>query len=319
MFKRIIHPKVRAMKLGAVGRFSPVHKKNSHLYTDHPFFSNIGDFPDLDQSPDASVCFSFFADQNHHNHNTINPAMMIAALYPVYGVLHCLAHPSLLTIFAARVLPLTIVISIAVYVAVFTILYPLKVLFYSFLHGPLGVISALFNSISYGKWLIGYVVTAYIMPPIQRKVYRQYWLQYYGQPPYNSPKVPWTPYATSQSIGIWILSLIPIVGVYLALLVSAPNKAKRALTMWHQMDPTMTKVEVSFGQLMAYGLVAQVLEFMPIVSCLFMFSNAVGGALWAADVYSVKQTVSTQPKPAATPPSFDDENFSRKRKPAPSL
>lgn len=244
---------------------------------------------------------------------------MIPALYPVYGIVYCLVHPYLLAMFICHVLPLAVIVSVAIYMVVFVVLYPLKALFYSLIHGPLGLITALLSSMSYGKWLTGYVVTAWILPPVQRKVYRQLWFRYYRQPPQNSPKVPWSPYNVSEDVGIWVISLIPMVGIYLAMLIAAPSKARKALTMWRQMDPTMIKVEVSLGQLMAYGLVAQVLEFMPLVSCLFMFSNAVGGALWAAHVYSVKHTLSTQPKPAATPPSFDDENFSRKRNPAPSL
>lgn len=90
------------------------------------------------------------------------------------------------------------------------------------------------------------------------------------------------------------LNLVPIVGTVLFIIA----QGKRTGPGWHaryfqlkgmgkpQRDDF---VQTRTGAYTSFGLVAVLLEMVPVVGVLFAFTNTVGAALWAADMETARE------------------------------
>ena len=88
------------------------------------------------------------------------------------------------------------------------------------------------------------------------------------------------------------LNFIPVVGTVLFVFARAKEEGPRQLTRYWQLKGEKSKeqaVEKYQGAFTAFGTVSVLLEMIPVVGIFFSFTNAVGGALWAAEIEKGEQ------------------------------
>lgn len=91
------------------------------------------------------------------------------------------------------------------------------------------------------------------------------------------------------------LSFIPIVGPILVLCLTSPARAQNCLHEYFVLEnyskDTINNVRrANYGQFLAFGLVAGLLETIPYLSLVFEYSNLNGAALWANDLIEKKKS-----------------------------
>lgn len=85
------------------------------------------------------------------------------------------------------------------------------------------------------------------------------------------------------------LNMVPVVGTVLFLLLQARKYGSNAHTRYFQLKDWKKGqkdewVEKRRAEYTGFGLPAVLLEMIPFVGVFFAFTNAVGAALWAADI-----------------------------------
>lgn len=102
------------------------------------------------------------------------------------------------------------------------------------------------------------------------------------------------PYLIVKLICTALLGSIPYIGTFLVAYIKAPTKGLQAHARYftlkgydHEMIKTIYKQRK--GEYLGFGLVANLLETIPILSLLFMFTNTIGAALWAVAIESKKK------------------------------
>ena len=91
------------------------------------------------------------------------------------------------------------------------------------------------------------------------------------------------------------LNLIPFVGTVVFILARCRNSGPAAHARYFQLKGLKGSerdkfIEEHQGAYTSFGLVASLLEMVPIAGVFFAFTNAVGAALWAADMEAQKGT-----------------------------
>ncbi|KLP13347.1 Uncharacterized protein LW94_11373 [Fusarium fujikuroi] len=105
----------------------------------------------------------------------------------------------------------------------------------------------------------------------------------------KSPFEKFSPKAIVRYVMYLPLNAIPVVGTVIFILIQGRTRGKGVhgryfqLKKWSQpkREDWLTK---NVGPYTAFGLVATLLEMIPVASMFFTFSNTVGAALWAADI-----------------------------------
>lgn len=238
--------------------------------------------------------------------------------YPLIGVAHTASNPHWWLLFIIEVLPLATLIKVFVYPICFMVVYPCMVPLYAIFYGPFAILAAFASTLSLCLWIDFYLLTSRVMPKVEVKVYRQIWYDHYGDWPEQAVSPPLvTVESTAREIICFFLGFLPIVGIPLVVVVRARSRGQRPQFIWRQLDVQLAP-EIPRRDQFLFGLSLLLLEAIPLLSVFFMYTNAIAGGSWAAS-YPTNATESTQPNPAATPPSLEEENFSRKRNPAFSL
>jgi hypothetical protein len=105
----------------------------------------------------------------------------------------------------------------------------------------------------------------------------------------KSPFEKFSPKAIIRYIMYLPLNAIPVVGTVIFILIQGRTRGKGVHGRYFQLkrwsepkkEDWLTK---NVGPYTAFGLVATLLEMIPVASMFFTFSNTVGAALWAADI-----------------------------------
>jgi len=98
------------------------------------------------------------------------------------------------------------------------------------------------------------------------------------------------------------VNLIPVVGTVAFILLQGRSRGYTVHDRYFQLKkwtPAQRKAWLSdhTGAYAAFGTVATLLEMIPFVSIFFSFTNAVGAALWAADIEAMENNMSKDTAP----------------------
>ncbi|CVL00131.1 hypothetical protein FPRO06_08322 [Fusarium proliferatum] len=229
-------------------------------------------------------------------------------LYPIKGIFYFISHRSLWKPFISKLGPL-VVLSTGVIGGMFffTYLPQLAVLF--FVNGPIAPFSAVLLVLNESTTIINLVSRNYLLQDALLDVFDGTLLARgdtqivsegrevkSGADPMQklgkiikSPFEKFSPKAIVRYVMYLPLNAIPVVGTVIFILIQGRTRGKGVhgryfqLKKWSQpkREDWLTK---NVGPYTAFGLVATLLEMIPVASMFFTFSNTVGAALWAADI-----------------------------------
>ncbi|RCI15732.1 hypothetical protein L249_2918 [Ophiocordyceps polyrhachis-furcata BCC 54312] len=242
-------------------------------------------------------------------------------LYPIKGIFYFLTHRALWKPFLARLGPyVSLYVSVVGSMFFFTYLPQLAVLV--FVNGPLAVFttvvlilnesSALVNAISRGWILQDAILDTFDGTLVARNavatVSQGRELRSGADPMQRlgkklmSPFERFSPTALVRYLIYLPLNFIPVVGTAIFLLLQARNRGKLVHGRYFQLkkwSPSRRShwLEQHVGPYTAFGLVATLLEMIPLASIFFTFTNTVGAALWAADIEALDTSMTDDTAP----------------------
>lgn len=204
-----------------------------------------------------------------------------------------------------------VALTFSIYAAMFLFLYPIEVVVYTFLTGPLGFFTAWVAICQQAGFISGLLVTYLLMPEILRSAFdavltrecaddlllisklkslkKVPFLTKFGGFIIAIPDSLVLPYIISKAVFVWLLNLIPILGPCLLILFIAPSKGLRAHSRYFALkgyDTSQIKdiYKKHMGLYTGFGITAAVIEQTPILSMLFIYTNTLGAALWSVSI-----------------------------------
>lgn len=98
-----------------------------------------------------------------------------------------------------------------------------------------------------------------------------------------------TPAALVRYVMYLPLNFIPVVGTIIFISLQGRTRGKQVHGRYFQLKGWSSRqqqdwLELHVGPYTAFGIIATLLEMIPLASTFFVFTNAVGAALWAADI-----------------------------------
>ncbi|ATY60270.1 hypothetical protein A9K55_005574 [Cordyceps militaris] len=244
-----------------------------------------------------------------------------AYLYPLKGIAYFLSHRSLWKPFLSRLGPI-LALSAGVVTSMFAFTYLPQLAVLVFVNGPLAVFStvllvlsessAIINAVSRGWLLQDAILDTFDGTLVARDataIVGEGRELRPGRDPMarlgkvlRSPFDKFGPKAMIRYLMYLPLNFIPIVGTVAFVFLQGRNRGRSVHERYFQLkkwtDAQKSKwVDTHVGAYTSFGLVATVLEMVPIASMFFTYTNTVGAALWAADLeaHSTSLTKETAP------------------------
>lgn len=195
----------------------------------------------------------------------------------------------------------------------FIMFFPFLTVYYSVFQGPLGIASA-WLTIWVGSATTSIFIVTYALLPIVQKVAfdavmsREFAddvvllgkLRRIAKVPFlvKCGRIFWIipylwvlPYLIAKLILIYLVLLIPIpfVGLILSLCLQAPSKGLQAHSRYFTLKGfDKRQIHAIYvanrGSYLGFGAIAVLLEQIPIIGLLFMFTDTLGSALWAVTI-----------------------------------
>ncbi|TQV93319.1 protein family CysZ [Cordyceps javanica] len=240
------------------------------------------------------------------------------------GIVYFLSHRSLWKPFLSRLGPI-LALSAGVVGSMFAFTYLPQLAVLVFVNGPFAVVStvllvlsessAIINTVSRGWLLQDAILDTFDGTLVSRDAAgivaegRELKAGGRGGDPMKrlgkvlrSPFDKFGPKAMIRYLLYLPLNFIPIVGTVAFVFLQGRNRGRSIheryfqLKKWSNAQKTRW-VDTNVGAYTSFGLVATVLEMIPIASMFFTYTNTVGAALWAADIeaHSTSLTKETAP------------------------
>lgn len=255
-----------------------------------------------------------------------------AYLYPIKGILYFMAHRTLWKPFLSRLGPY-VALSVSVVAGMFTFTYLPQLALLVFVNGPLAVFttvvlilnesSTIINMISRNWLLQDALLDTFDGTLIARdatNIVSEGREVKSGSDPMQklgkilkSPFEKFSPKAIVRYFLYLPLNFIPVVGTGIFILLQGRNRGKLVHGRYFQLKRWSSSqrsdwLEKHTGPYTAFGLVATVLEMIPLASMFFTYTNTVGAALWAADIEAknTSMTDSTAPSLRETAEKADE-------------
>lgn len=194
----------------------------------------------------------------------------------------------------------------ALCVSIFSMVFPICATASLFLFGPAGIVSALISVLLVAGKVSAAISMVFFGPKIQRAAFDRVLereadvdlarrLDLYRKSHKTMPiarllgKVPRKiiPFVVREVTFI-LLNFIPFVGTFLVVYLRAPRKGLRThrryfrLMQWQRFQ-AKEFYSAHKGDYTGYGIVAQLLEMIPALTLVFLFTGNVSMALWTAD------------------------------------
>ncbi|CAN3353598.1 hypothetical protein DICA3_A07712 [Diutina catenulata] len=212
---------------------------------------------------------------------------------PVHGALYFATNPKIQMIFFKYLAPSAMALSITVYgLGLFTVL-PLKLAIYSLIYGPFGLPMAIWSFHTQCQEVVTLIISIWIMPYVTHQLYINVLDRKIVCPP-KGRDLRFSP--TMMEI-LWkaclfMLGLIPFIGWVVVIVLKAHEKGWRSVEIYWQLENLSVeelkeKREQSFSAYFAFGVVALLLEAIPLFRYVFMVTNVIAGMLWVADLKSI--------------------------------
>ncbi|KAL9102037.1 MAG: hypothetical protein Q9163_002770 [Psora crenata] len=231
-----------------------------------------------------------------------------AYLYPLRGIFYFATHRSLWKPLLDKLVP-TLSLGLGITALMFTFTYLPQMAVMAFTSGPLAPISAALLVLSESSTLFTVLSKSFLIEDALVDTFDGVLLskgttdlvsggrhvQDGGDPIaklgklVKDPFAKYTPSAIIRYLMYLPLNFIPVVGTVMFVVLQGQRTGPAAHTRYFELkqwnkSQREKHVEAYRGAYTSFGLAAVLLEFIPVASIFFAFTNTVGGALWAADM-----------------------------------
>ena len=237
-------------------------------------------------------------------------------LYPIKGIVYFATHKSLWKPLLSKLGP-TVALSVGVVGSMFAFTYLPQLALLVFVNGPLAVFTTVLLILSESATIISLVSRNFLLQDALLDTFdgtlvsknatelvtegRQLKS---GADPIDrlgkilkSPFSRFSPKALVRYVMYLPLNFIPVVGTVAFILVNGRSRGQSVHDRYFQLKRWSTAQRSDWlashtGPYTAFGTIATVLEMVPVASIFFSFTNAVGAALWAADIEAKENQMS---------------------------
>ncbi|EAA35618.2 hypothetical protein GE21DRAFT_451 [Neurospora crassa] len=229
-------------------------------------------------------------------------------LYPIKGIFYFLSHRSLWKPLLKKLAPI-VTLSVGVVTGMFFFTYVPQLALMTFVNGPLAVLTTAVLVLNESSAVISFLSRNFVMQdalldtfdgtlisrdatnlvsegrelksgrdPIQRlgKVLK-------------NPFQRFSPKALIRYVMYLPLNFIPVVGTVAFIVLQGRSRGSTIHDRYFQLKRWSPNQKAEWlskhtGPYLAFGVLATLLDMIPVASVFFSFTNAVGAALWAADI-----------------------------------
>ncbi|KAM4065129.1 etoposide-induced protein 2.4 (EI24) domain-containing protein [Hirsutella rhossiliensis] len=244
-----------------------------------------------------------------------------AYLYPVKGIIYFFTHRSLWKPFVSRIGPY-LSLSAAVIGGMFAFTYLPQLAVLVFVNGPLAVVTTVLLVLNESSTIVNIISRNWILQDAildtfdgtlvarnATNVVREGREIKSGSEPMQrlgkilkSPFERFSPKALVRYVMYLPLNFIPVVGTAIFIFLQGRNRGRLVHDRYFQLKK-WSRFQRSewlgkhIGPYTAFGLVATLLEMVPLASFFFTFTNTVGAALWAADIEALDTSMTDDTAP----------------------
>lgn len=209
-----------------------------------------------------------------------------------------------------------------IYVFTYILLFPAQAIVTVMLSGPAGLVAAWITVLQQASLISTILCSIFVLPQVQRVVFdavlsREFqndvvllgklrrvvkvpFLVRFGHLVYFLPALLILPWVILRGIALLGISSIPYIGPLIVAILQASTKGLQshsryfALKGFDRRQITAIYRE-NTGQYMGYGFVANLLDSIPILNLFFMFTNAIGSALWVVSIEEQIKEIEREP------------------------
>ncbi|EJT68410.1 hypothetical protein GGTG_14011 [Gaeumannomyces tritici R3-111a-1] len=229
-------------------------------------------------------------------------------LYPIKGIFYFFSHRALWKPFLSRIGP-TLAVSAGVTVPMFIFTYLPQLAILVWVNGPLAVFTTVLLVLNESSTITSIIARNFIMQDAlldtfdgtlvargATGVVKEGRELQPGSDPIGklgkvlkSPFDRFSPKAILRYLIHLPLNFIPVVGTVIFILLQGRARGQSVHDRYFQLkswgkERRSAWIQAHAGSYTAFGFVATLLEMVPVASLLFSCTNAVGAALWAADI-----------------------------------
>jgi len=244
-----------------------------------------------------------------------------AYLYPIKGIFYFASHRDLWKPFLSRLGPY-VALSVSVVAGMFAFTYVPQLAVLVFVNGPLAVFStvllvlnessALINTLSRNWLLEDALLDTFDGTLISRnstEIVKEGREIKSGNTPIQklgkilkNPFDKFGPKAIVRYIMYLPLNFIPVVGTIIFIVLQARSRGQTVHGRYFQLKKWSAPrrsdwLKKHAGPYTSFGLVASLLEMIPLASIFFTYTNTVAAALWAADIESMNTSMTDETAP----------------------
>ncbi|KAG5926502.1 hypothetical protein E4U53_003073 [Claviceps sorghi] len=245
-----------------------------------------------------------------------------AYLYPLKGVVYFLSNGSLWKPFTSKIGQL-LSVSAAVVGGMFAVAYLPQLAVLVFTSGPFAVVSTVFLVLNESATIINLISRHFILQQaildafdgtlVSRNainVLRGGREIKSGSDPISrlgktlkNPFSKFSPTALIRYVMYLPLNFVPVVGTVAFLYLQARNRGEMVHGRYFQLKEWSTSqkrewLDKHTGAYTAFGMVATLLEMIPLANIFFTYTNTVGAALWAADIEELSTNMTDETAPS---------------------
>ncbi|RCI11010.1 hypothetical protein L249_5250 [Ophiocordyceps polyrhachis-furcata BCC 54312] len=232
----------------------------------------------------------------------------IAASYPLRGIWYCARDRDFWPLFAGRLLPLSI-ISLVVYLVLFTFAFLPQYAFIAIIHGWGAWLNAVVLTLGEGLVITQALFEGFFVDECRVDVFDAVLIKrgladlvapnrllhddapsavkMLGKPTSPAAYQPWSVIQIIELIVFLPLNLVPVVGTPAFIIITGTRLGKLSQYRWFQLRGLSRRerkreIRTLTWDYMWFGTVAMVLELVPLLSFFFLLTTSAGSAAWAA-------------------------------------
>lgn len=255
-----------------------------------------------------------------------------AYLYPIKGIVYFLTHRSLWKPFLSKLGPY-LALSASVIAGMFAFTYVPQLGILVFVNGPLAVVTTALLVLNESSTIINMTARTWLLQDalldtfdgtlVSRdatKLASEGREVRSGRDPMQklgkvlkSPFEKFSPKAIIRYLIYLPLNFIPVVGTAAFIFLQGRNRGKLVHGRYFQLKKWSNAqqgdwLEKHVGPYTAFGLIATLLEMIPVASIFFTYTNTVGAALWAADIEAKNTSMTDSTAPSLRETADVDKN-----------
>lgn len=203
------------------------------------------------------------------------------------------------------------IILFTIYLVCYVVFFPVQAFFTIVFAGPFGLVSAWVTVLQQAGFISALICGICILPEVQKSVFDTVLSQeikgsewclerlrldikvpFYvqiGSLIFTIPAVLILPFVLSKGVVLMAIGLIPVMGAVIVALIQASSTGLKSHSRYFALkgysdDQVRDIYRANTAQYIGFGIVANFLLAIPLLGLFFMFTNAVGAALWAVSI-----------------------------------